>query len=67
MLGKGLICCLLVTALIAVANVQNARAQGRHRGAAGFGMGQGVDVPPRMVPVVMLVLRSSQPWKSSRA
>jgi hypothetical protein len=25
------------------------------------------DVPPRMVPVVMLVLRSSQPWKSSRA
>jgi hypothetical protein len=25
------------------------------------------DLPPRMVPVVMLVLRSSQPWKSSRA
>ena len=26
-----------------------------------------IDLPPRMEPVVMLVLRSSQPWKSSRA
>jgi hypothetical protein len=25
------------------------------------------DLPPRMEPVVMLVLRPSQPWKSSRA
>jgi hypothetical protein len=42
MLGKGLVGCVLVTALIAVANVPNARAQGRHRGTAGLGMGQGV-------------------------
>lgn len=42
MLEKGLIRCLLVTAfLIAVTNVPNARAQGRHRGTAGW-MGQGV-------------------------
>jgi hypothetical protein len=43
MLGKGLIRCALVTAcLIAVTNVPTARAQGRHRGTAGFGVGQGV-------------------------
>lgn len=43
MVGKGLIRWVLVTAfLIAVTTVPNARAQGRHRGAAGFGMGQGV-------------------------
>jgi hypothetical protein len=43
MVGKGLIRCLLVTAfLIAVMNVPNAHAQGRHRGTAGFGVGQGV-------------------------
>jgi hypothetical protein len=43
MVGKGLIRCVLVTAmLMAVANVPNARAQGRHRGTAGLGMGQGV-------------------------
>lgn len=43
MVGKGLIRCVLVTAiLIAVANVPNVRAQGRHRGTAGLGMGQGV-------------------------
>jgi hypothetical protein len=43
MVGKGLIRFVLVTAfLIAVTTVPNARAQGRHRGSAGFGMGQGV-------------------------
>jgi hypothetical protein len=43
MVGKGLIRCVLVTAfLITVMNVTNARAQGRHRGMAGLGMGQGV-------------------------
>jgi hypothetical protein len=42
MLGRGLIRCVLVTALIAVANVPNARAQGRHRGTEGFSMGHGV-------------------------
>jgi hypothetical protein len=43
MVGKGWIRCLLVTALlIAVANVPKARAQARHRGTAGLGMGQGV-------------------------
>lgn len=43
MVGTGLIRCALVTAfLIAVTNVPNARAQGRHRGTAGLGMAQGV-------------------------
>jgi len=43
MVGKGLIGCALVAAILsAVTNVPNARAQGRHRGTAGFGMEQGV-------------------------
>ena len=43
MVGKGLIRCVLVAAfLIAVMNVTNARAQGRHRGMAGSGMAPGV-------------------------
>lgn len=43
MVGKSLIGCVLVAALMsAAANVPNACAQGRHRGTAGLGMGQGV-------------------------
>jgi hypothetical protein len=43
MVGKSLIRCVFVAALlIAVTTVPNARAQGRHRGTAGWGMGQGV-------------------------